>query len=104
MGDQLTSDIDGARGVGINPVLLDRDGNHNGIRDCPRIESLMELPALLALVLGKYPKEGSSSVPPTRPRQVWGGTPKPPPKRAQPSLDSLTRDVGVHPPALVLAG
>ena len=48
VGDQLTSDIDGARGVGINPVLLDRDGNHGNVPDCPRIESLMELPALLA--------------------------------------------------------
>ena len=48
VGDQLTSDIEGARGVGINPVLLDRDGNHAKILDCPRIESLMELPALLS--------------------------------------------------------
>ena len=48
VGDQLTSDIEGARGVGINPVLLDRDGNHKKNPDCPRIESLMELPALLS--------------------------------------------------------
>ena len=47
VGDQLTSDIDGARAVGINPVLLDRDLNHQGIESCPRIETLMELPALL---------------------------------------------------------
>ncbi|MBM3944016.1 MAG: HAD-IA family hydrolase [SAR202 cluster bacterium] len=43
VGDQLHSDIDGARGVGIHPVLLDRDGNHPGFTDCPRIESLTEL-------------------------------------------------------------
>lgn len=48
VGDQLTSDIQGARGVGISPVLLDRDGNHKGFQGCPRIESLLELPALLA--------------------------------------------------------
>ena len=47
VGDQLTSDIEGARGVGINPVLLDRDGNHGDIQDCPRIESLAELPKLV---------------------------------------------------------
>ena len=48
VGDQLTSDVEGARGVGINPVLLDRDGNHTAIKGCPRIESLVELPELVA--------------------------------------------------------
>lgn len=48
VGDQITSDIEGARGVGIHPVLLDRDGNHRAIQDCPRIETLLELPGLLA--------------------------------------------------------
>ena len=47
VGDQLTSDVEGATAVGINPVLLDRDGNHLDYDGCPRIESLMELPALL---------------------------------------------------------
>ena len=47
VGDQPTSDVQGAAGVGINPVLLDRDGNHAGFSQCPRIESLMELPPLL---------------------------------------------------------
>jgi len=28
-------------------VLLDRDGNHKGFSRCPRIESLLELSALL---------------------------------------------------------
>ena len=48
VGDQPTSDVEGARSVGINPVLLDRDGIHRDFRDCPRIETLMELPWLLA--------------------------------------------------------
>ncbi len=47
VGDQLSSDVDGARNVGIQPVLLDRDRNHTGYRDCPRIETLMELPGML---------------------------------------------------------
>ena len=47
VGDQPASDVDGARNAGISPVLLDRDGNHNGYDLCPRIVSLMELPTLL---------------------------------------------------------
>ena len=47
VGDQITSDVQGAANVGISPVLLDRDGNHSGFGECPRIESLMELPSLL---------------------------------------------------------
>ena len=50
VGDQPTSDIDGARAVGINPVLLDRDGNLRDFSDCPRIETLTELPGLLASI------------------------------------------------------
>ena len=46
VGDQLTSDVAGAMNVGIGPVLIDRDGNHVGYTGCPRIETLMELPAL----------------------------------------------------------
>ncbi|MEE9217186.1 MAG: HAD family hydrolase [Anaerolineales bacterium] len=48
VGDQLTSDIAGARSVGISPVLLDRDGNHVGYSEAPRIEGLAELPGVLA--------------------------------------------------------
>ncbi len=47
VGDQVSSDIDGALAVGISPVLLDRDGNHRGYDRCPRIESLTELPGLI---------------------------------------------------------
>jgi putative hydrolase of the HAD superfamily len=47
VGDQLTSDVEGATAAGIHPVLLDRDGNHRDFNGCPRIETLMDLPALL---------------------------------------------------------
>ena len=47
VGDQLSSDVQGALAVGIRPVLIDRDGNHPRYRECPRIESLSELPTLL---------------------------------------------------------
>ncbi len=46
VGDQLTSDVEGAVNAGIGPVLIDRDGNHAGFTGCPRIETLMELPEL----------------------------------------------------------
>ena len=48
VGDQLSSDVDGARNVGIQPILLDRDRNHVDFSECPRIETLMELPALMS--------------------------------------------------------
>jgi HAD superfamily hydrolase (TIGR01549 family) len=47
VGDQPSADVEGARGAGIGPVLLDRDGNHKRFDRCPRIESLLELPGLL---------------------------------------------------------
>ena len=47
VGDQLTSDVAGAVNVGINAVLLDRDGNHRGYNAQPRITELAELPGLL---------------------------------------------------------
>jgi putative hydrolase of the HAD superfamily len=43
VGDQLSSDIEGARSVGIHPVLIDRDGNHEGYCDAPRITGLDQL-------------------------------------------------------------
>ncbi|MBM3156099.1 MAG: HAD-IA family hydrolase [Chloroflexi bacterium] len=42
VGDQYYADVIGARGVGINPLLLDRDGFWAEIKDCPRIKSLIE--------------------------------------------------------------
>ena len=47
VGDQHRSDVVGARGVGIHPVLLDRGGWHQDIQDCARIESLAQLQPLL---------------------------------------------------------
>lgn len=47
VGDQLRSDVVGARGVGIHPVLLDRGGWHQDIEECARIESLAQLQPLL---------------------------------------------------------
>ena len=47
VGDQLESDINGAIGAGIRPVLLDRNNNHPDFIDHPRITSLTELQSLL---------------------------------------------------------
>lgn len=41
VGDSHLSDVQGARGVGIRPVLLDREGLMTYVDDCPRIKSLM---------------------------------------------------------------
>ena len=43
VGDQYETDVKGARGVGIHPVLLDRDGLKTDVQDCPRIEGLAGL-------------------------------------------------------------
>ena len=47
VGDSLAHDIEGARGVGMRPVLLHRaDGSAPAV-DVPVIRSLAELPELL---------------------------------------------------------
>ena len=43
VGDQYETDVVGARGVGINPVLIDRYDLLSKVSDCPRIHSLTEL-------------------------------------------------------------
>jgi len=43
VGDQYQTDVLGARGVGINPVLIDRYDLMPEVSDCPRIHSLAEL-------------------------------------------------------------
>ncbi len=43
VGDQYLNDVQGARGVGIMPILLDRDGFQTDVTDCVRIRSLMEV-------------------------------------------------------------
>ena len=47
VGDMIADDIEGARGIGMRAVLLDRDGAHPEFE--PRVESLSELPPLLGL-------------------------------------------------------
>ena len=47
VGDQYQSDVQGARAVGIIPVLLDREGWYQNINDCSRIATLPELDLLL---------------------------------------------------------
>ncbi len=43
IGDQYETDVVGARGVGIDPVLIDRYDLLTEVKDCPRIHSLLEL-------------------------------------------------------------
>ena len=43
VGDQYHSDVLGARNAGIRPLMIDRDGLHQEISDCPRISSLGEV-------------------------------------------------------------
>lgn len=43
VGDQYKLDVVGARGVGINPILIDRYNLYPEVSDCPRIRSLTEL-------------------------------------------------------------
>ncbi len=47
IGDQYLGDVTGARGVGIQPVLIDRDGSDIRHHDCPAIRTLAEVPSLL---------------------------------------------------------
>ena len=48
VGDQYTSDVLGARAVGMHSILIDRGGWNTSINDCPKISSLSELHPLLA--------------------------------------------------------
>ena len=47
VGDQYSTDVVGARGVGINPVLIDRYNVFPEIDDCPRIRTLVEIPNII---------------------------------------------------------
>jgi HAD superfamily hydrolase (TIGR01549 family) len=47
VGDNYINDVLGARAAGIEGILLDRHHRHTASLDCPRIETLMELPGLL---------------------------------------------------------
>jgi REG-2-like HAD superfamily hydrolase len=57
IGDNYVLDVLGARGTGITPVLLDRHGRAGGV-DCWKVESLAELPPLVATLEGRVPVEG----------------------------------------------
>jgi len=43
IGDQYETDIIGAKGVGIKPILIDRHDLMSEVSDCPRIRSLSEV-------------------------------------------------------------
>ena len=43
VGDQYKNDIQGARGVGIKPLLIDRHDQSTEVTDCPRLKSLTEV-------------------------------------------------------------
>jgi len=43
VGDQYKIDVVGARGVGISPILIDRDNLSSDVADCPRIRLLSEI-------------------------------------------------------------
>ena len=47
VGDTVADDIEGARAVGMQAILLDREGRQPGFE--PRIETLSELPSLFGL-------------------------------------------------------
>ncbi len=47
VGDSPVSDVEGARNVGIKPLLIDRDGLMSGYKGCPRITSLAEVTGYL---------------------------------------------------------
>ena len=47
VGDSPVSDVEGARNVGIKPLLIDRDGVMSGYKGCPRITSLAEVTGYL---------------------------------------------------------
>ena len=50
VGDQYYSDVTGARGVGITPILIDRAGLSNEM-DCTVVRGLAEIPNLLNATL-----------------------------------------------------
>lgn len=46
VGDRLVEDVEGARGAGLRPILLDREDHHPDA-DCERVRGLLELHTLL---------------------------------------------------------
>ena len=54
VGDQYKLDVAGARGVGINPILIDRYEQYPEVSDCPRIRNLSELARYLELFTASF--------------------------------------------------
>lgn len=53
VGDQLSSDIEGARGVGIRPILMDREGRYPEF-DGPRTKDMSDVVAAVARMESKH--------------------------------------------------
>ncbi len=47
IGDQVRSDVAGARSMGMHAALLDRGGWHEPVEGCPKISNLREIAGLL---------------------------------------------------------
>ena len=56
VGDQIEADVEGARAVGINPVLIDRYSTNLDYKDYPRIKSLMDIYELLPNYMDNFLK------------------------------------------------
>ena len=55
IGDQVRSDVVGARSMGMRAALLDRGGWHDPVEDCPKISHLGEVMALLESETKNFP-------------------------------------------------
>ena len=55
VGDQVRSDVEGARAMGMQAALLDRGGWHDPVEGCPKISDLGELIGLLESEFGNPP-------------------------------------------------
>ena len=49
VGDQVLSDVEGAKNANIHPVLIDRDKASSSFQECPRIENLNQISGILEL-------------------------------------------------------
>jgi putative hydrolase of the HAD superfamily len=55
IGDQVRSDVAGARSMGMRAALLDRGGWHDPVEDCPKISDLGEVIGLLEAEASNFP-------------------------------------------------
>ena len=49
VGDQILSDVEGAKNAGILPVLIDRDNTNNSFDEFPRIEKIDQISEIIRL-------------------------------------------------------